>query len=176
MGIDIHGWVEFRSHDAWWGTIDVGNILPRNTAMFESLFGVRNVYGFKPVASKRGIPDDASDLVIEKFLEYDDNRYPSWITYEEVKGVEWNEEIVSIQICRYGAWYFHSTPRTIRDMEWNEGGIGKRYEQDGHKYRFIKVKRQLFVDREWELVFKWMGDLVELYGEENVRLVVWFDE
>ena len=61
MGCDIHCYVEYKNKaiDRWspfGGAINPG----RNYDIFAKLAGVRNYNGVKPVAERRGMPDDAA--------------------------------------------------------------------------------------------------------------------
>jgi hypothetical protein len=149
--------------------------LPRHYGMFELLFGIRSSYGFEPAVPLRGIPLDASDLVVADFLEFEDNLDPTWITCTELHDIDWDEEVTSIQVHTHGAWEFHSHTKIRGNVEWESEGYGKPYEEDGVNYRVVKAKRGVFKAREWQIVFGWMNDLAELFGPDNVRLVVWFD-
>jgi hypothetical protein len=175
MGTDIHGWIEFQSHEEWWAVVDAGCFLPRTYGMFGLLFGIQDTYGFEPVVPMRGIPVDASDVVVAKYLEFDDNHDPTWITCAEMNGIDWDYEVISVQEYQYGAWKFHSHIKHVEGTEWESEGHGKPYEQDGARYRVVNLKRKVFQGEKWMLVVKWMSDLSALYGADNVCLVVWFD-
>ena len=165
MGCDIHGWVEvalpkhiihvlnrvlnhfelekvalpryLKDNDKyrlWVPVLQIDYVVGRNYCMFGNLFGVRNYKLFEPIAAGRGIPDDVSDLVRNDYEGWGpDAHSESFITYKEVKSIDWNEK----------------------------GKVG--------------VKRKKCLTEDWKMVFKVMKFLAREYGDDNVRLVVWFD-
>src|SRR5579862_3951621 len=103
MGTNIYGWVEVRSlyveEPLWMAVLQIWPLLERNYLMFGSLFGVRNLAGFRPVAPERGIPADASTEVKQEFTadqaEYPaQSHWPSWISWQEIKAIDWEERTV----------------------------------------------------------------------------------
>jgi hypothetical protein len=86
MGTDIHGWIECyttnTNSDSW---IPIADLFPffrgRNYDAFACLFGVRNYAGFRPIAEDRGLPNDISKKVREKFPVEDGYHSYTWITY-----------------------------------------------------------------------------------------------
>ncbi len=153
MGTDISGWIEVYTPEIypggprrWTAVVNVVEIVARNYGMFGSLFGVRNDYGFRPIAPSRGIPADVSD----DLTDYDDVPLdsgsslwlPSWITWHEISEIDWDE-----YGSRPAPWQGTSTPARRRDM----------------------------LSTEWKTALDIMEVLARQFGEDNVRLVVWFD-
>lgn len=99
MGTDISGWVEVRApvtdqDPRWRAVVRIDWIVSRNYGMFGSLFGVRNDYGFRPIAPSRGLPHDVSselkgygDAPLESSPEW-----VSWITWREIREIDWGEQ------------------------------------------------------------------------------------
>jgi hypothetical protein len=58
------------------------------------LFGVRNAFGFRPLAEGRGLPDDASDGLRSELAAYggpDDVHGTTWLTCAELAATDWQE-------------------------------------------------------------------------------------
>lgn len=98
MGVNIFGSVEFRNAALdegrdwkdWHAVINAGIVLDQSYTMFGSLFGVRNRTSFAPIAACRGLPDDVSG-VIRSDAEQEGNHSFTWITWDELQAVDWNE-------------------------------------------------------------------------------------
>jgi hypothetical protein len=157
MGTDIRGWIEvFEVFDqprdlsgAWRAAVRIDNIVERNYGMFGSLFGVRNDYGFRPIAAERGVPFGiSSDLV--RYYEMpadpadrgpDWALSPTWISQRELQSVDWQE---------LGEQPEPGTP---------PGPLRRREE---------------VVTPGWRTVLDIMEVLARQFGDDGVRLVVWF--
>jgi hypothetical protein len=187
MGTDINGWVEvleinpgLRSpyHKQWVGLVKADNIVRRNYDMFGSLFGVANHTHLSPVVANRGLPGDLSEEVIDTYVRCEeDSVAPTWITWAEIKAIDWNEEAVDGRPHQY---------KLNHDGQWNyagksAGSIVGRTEGDSWMvgetlYRIERIKRRDMLDARWQLLFDLMQRLAQEYGDEGIRLVVWFDQ
>ncbi|MFZ3468569.1 hypothetical protein ACODT3_34335 [Streptomyces sp. 4.24] len=175
----------------------------RSYDAFGCLFGMRNFAGFRPLAEDRGLPKDVSDVVRAQFADWGvDGHSPTWISWAELKRVDWSEpaERVDARIHEYrrtdAGWVMTGKtgwdPRiaevaglsTVRDpgrlfryeahdlpegTEWPDG--------DDRLYRIGRITRRDAVapDGEWKPLWTVMETLAGLYGDERVRLTVWFD-
>jgi hypothetical protein len=89
--------VEIADDEAWYAVINAGQLLEQSYHTFGSLFGVRDRSRFSPIAAHRGLPDDASETVIEEGGTPPDGKnwsaYHShtWISWAELKAVNWAE-------------------------------------------------------------------------------------
>ncbi|MEU0271975.1 hypothetical protein [Streptomyces sp. NPDC006307] len=205
MGTDIHGFIEchrdYRNHEAdsfWHATIDVDHLkVPRNYDAFGCLFGVRDNGQFRPVAPVRGLPADASNRVREG-QETTAGRSASWVGWSEIKRVDWDEESAwhDAYVHEYsrdprGGWQFlqrhYSTPQRFIDLCGQPAHLARRPDEhfpegsqwvDGDVlYRVERLRRRDAVpDDEWGPVWTVMRTLADLHGDDNVRLVVWFDD
>ncbi|WP_351226092.1 hypothetical protein [Streptomyces sp. NPDC002133] len=205
MGTDISGFVECRAwhlhkeDEDWRAAIDLFFLnTTRNYDAFGCLFGVRNYANFRPLAADRGLPAGASETVraeLERLAQWygPDQAYgTTWITWAEIKEVDWDEpaEKADSRLHEYrqtpdglrltgkAAW----SPRFAQavglqpgeDREWPEGTewlIGDTL------YRSEKIRRRDAVPAtgEWKSVWTVMEALAAQHGDDNVRLVVWFD-
>ncbi|MFF1921758.1 hypothetical protein ACFVW8_14430 [Streptomyces sp. NPDC058221] len=208
MGADIHGFVECRSRwtdpeDVWSGAVDLELLyLGRDYDAFGCLFGVRNHAGFAPLAAERGLPELLSDAARTEFEAWDDTAHsPSWIGWDELKSVDWDEpaETTDRRIHEYeavdGSWVlvskavwsarFAAAARLPVDPAAGvAGGYGEETWPEGTEWRdaerLYRVERMLRRDAvpaegEWKPVWSVMEALAAVHGDENVRLTVWFD-
>jgi len=60
MGCDIHGSVEIFHQGEWKRVMDIGDISPRNYALFAELFGVRGYSSLESNYGGRGFPADVA--------------------------------------------------------------------------------------------------------------------
>ena len=212
MGADIFGWVEVRPdyYDAtsdieivrqWLGIVYAGILLDRNYDAFGCLFGVQNYANFIPVAAARGIPDNASTALKADFAAYDEAFGASWITWAELKALDWTEDAARAdsRIHRYerdaqghlvyvgkSAWassfaeqvFADRLEESVRAALLRPGSltfpVGQKWEIDGKVYRSEKLQRQDVLGDDWPMLFKLMETLANRYGDDGVRLVVWF--
>lgn len=163
LGCDILGWIEVRLVTHWYGTIWISPLVGRNYQAFDCLFGVRGSM-FRPVAARRGFPADVSPEVkwAASGLDYDEAlaftnveiqeglplgwHSPTWITLPEVKAIDPRERALE-----------PPPPRSLRHQ-----GVGE-----------LPTRRDV-LDRSWQRLFHQMDFLAEDFGEQGVRLVVWF--
>ncbi|MET9106296.1 hypothetical protein [Streptomyces zhihengii] len=205
MGTDISGFLEYRARQdghapAWHDAHDLDSLYGgRDYDAFGCLFGVRNYANFRPLAAHRGTPTDLSAGVRARFEQvaewYGEDGFHgvTWITWAEVKAVDWNEpaEKPDSRLHQY-----RETPHGLRMTgksawspafaeavglergevrEWPEGSewlVGDTL------YRSVVLRRADAVPPtgEWQPVWTAMEALAARHGDENVRLVVWFDD
>ncbi|WP_405495747.1 hypothetical protein [Streptomyces sp. NBC_00096] len=175
----------------------------RSYDAFGCLFGVRNSAGFRALAADRGLPEGASELVRGQFAEWGrDAHSPTWISWAELKRVDWAEpaERVDARIHEYrrtadgwvmsgkAAWdarvaetvglQMRRDPGRLFGYEAHDWPEGTEWpDGDDRLYRIGRLTRRDAVvpDGEWKPVWTVMETLAALYGDENVRLTVWFD-
>jgi hypothetical protein len=135
--------------------------------VFASLFGVRNSYGFTPLASARGLPSDVSYGVKHWMEESGVEHLPSWVTWQELAAMDWEEEgsnLTGLSFSEEEAAQQTSVVDTQPDPA-----------RPGSVLVFKHWKRRELVWPTWTTLFKVMETLAGHYGDEGVRLVVWFD-
>lgn len=103
MGTDISGFLEYRAprdnqEPTWYTAHDLSSLYGgRDYDAFGCLFGVRNYANFRPLAAYRGLPADASAAATARFAQltewYGEDGFhgTTWITWAEVKAVDWDE-------------------------------------------------------------------------------------
>ncbi|MFE5912270.1 hypothetical protein ACFQ6B_24745 [Streptomyces wedmorensis] len=204
MGTDMSGFVEYRAapggREAAWSTAhDLSSLNDtRNYDAFGCLFGVRNYANFRPLAANRGLPADASATVTARFTQLtewygeDGSHGTTWITWAEVKAVDWDEpaEKTDSRLHKY-----RQTPDGLRmtgKASWSpafaeavglETGEHRNWPEGSQwlvgdtLYRAVTIRRRHAVTEtgEWQPVWKAMEALAAQHGDDNVRLVVWFD-
>jgi hypothetical protein len=110
VGTDIYGWVEAQSRgDTWEGVIKIHQLVPRSHRMFSLLFGDKDD---DPgvIAGRRGIPMRHSLEVADSLRSGADPIYPSWISYEELAGIDWD-------LDDWRAYLGHGWTTLLRMME-----------------------------------------------------------
>ncbi|MBU8860533.1 MULTISPECIES: hypothetical protein [unclassified Micromonospora] len=195
MGTDIAGGVEIRPHGpgAPWQLADVSlDALPRHYDAFGLLFGVRNHAGFEPVAPGRGLPDDAgADLLA---LLADGGHDHTWVTWAQLASVDWSAQAPRVDDRIHEYELTSQGPRFVgkagqHGRAWREIA-GEHADHRGSSYpegtewraagRVWRVERLthgdvLRADPQLRALLDRMRELTDRYGDDNVRLVVWFD-
>lgn len=195
MGTDIWGWIETRDIDdeKWIAVTPLFFPLDhRNYDIFGSLFGVRNLAGFRPIAPARGLPEDCSDEVRQAF-EKANATFPgeffgaTWITWSEIKAIDGEEQGTVRMLNKYhkdsnGELVFAGTGRyergnlhTIEQSDASEqdllaervdwGQEGQTWVFGDVVYKVSYLRRKDAVDENWELVFKLIDLIARDYAE-----------
>ena len=147
--------------------------------MFSSLFAA--AYGsaqFRPVAANRGLPLDISEQASDDYLTWDCVMGETWVSLQEIQKVDWDEQAVDRRPRKYEAnssgqmvYVGESSDPLPTDMieEGSSWQVGKTL------FKIERASRRKSLRRDWQLLFRLMGELAADYGDENVRLVIWFD-
>lgn len=196
---------EVDEEDRRWMTFidNVGMWLGRSYDTFGMLFGVRNYANFDPIAAKRGLPENISDNLQEEVDYYDergllggiDFHSASYITFDEIEEIEWDEEAENadsrVHVYDDDGNFLHKASyvgsltdeerkriekgeTVTKTMEHGDPLSGVEQGDKTH-YKLEKITRQEALSGAWERLFDTLRDFAEVYGEENIRLVVWFD-
>ncbi|RAQ97019.1 hypothetical protein [Thermogemmatispora tikiterensis] len=202
MGVDITGWIECRQFfllesetTPWQPAISLGFLFhDRNYDAFGCLFGVKNYANFRPVAQGRGLPGDVSPEVQAEYERWSDEAFgTSWISWAEIKAIDWEEpaELPDARIHRYrraedGSLIFDGKAGWDKDFAEAVGhslieGVlgactwpeGQEWEIKGKIYRSVRLRRK-DTRASWEVTFSVMEALARHYGDDGVRMIVWF--
>ncbi|MFE7512265.1 hypothetical protein ACFU8I_13775 [Streptomyces sp. NPDC057540] len=205
MGTDIGGFIEYRmprddQQPAWYGAHDLSSLDDvRNYDAFGCLFGVRNFANFRPLAAGRGFPADASATVRARFAQLsewygeDGLHGTTWITWAEVKAVDWDEpaEKPDSRLHQYrqtqgglrmtgkASWSpAFAEAVGLEPGEVREWPDGSEWLVGDTLYRSVTLRRRDAVSESgaWQPVWEAMQELAEQHGDDNVRLVVWFED
>ena len=204
MGTDIHGWIEIATEltprmFTWSAVVSVGLLLDRDYDAFACLFGVTNYAYFQPIAPNRDIPSDASEIVQLEIANLagvpDALLWPTWIAWSEVQTIDWDEKTrhPDSRLHRYrreadghltyetkavwSAELAQITGHTLAEVTkqppiWLEG---QEWHTDTHVFRAEKLRRQDVLAEDWQMIFTIMKLLARRFGDQYVRLVVWFN-
>ncbi|HEY8983738.1 MAG TPA: hypothetical protein VIU15_29685 [Streptomyces sp.] len=83
-------WGEGDEDVVWQGAIDLFLLNSGNAYnALACLFGVRNSFGFRPLAEGRGLPGDASREVREQW--HGGTYGATWISWAELEAADWEE-------------------------------------------------------------------------------------
>ena len=188
MSTSIRGWIEIYlpEIEEWAAVTNISLLAKQSYNAYGCLFGVRNYSKFAPVAEERGVPIDASDVFKSETKGLEHHNSPSWITFNEIEAIDWDESVVDAYVHVYkrlengeyatssAAGYVPDTPfnRQVGDV-WVVDGKDTRFYDNGelHKVERITRKDALYA---FQVVFDIMAILAKQNGSENVRLVVWF--
>lgn len=182
----------------WLCAIDnVGMWVGRSYDLFGMLFGVRNYANFDPIAPKRGIPEEGSER-LEDRLDYFRNHEAgnligavdchshTYLTLKELNEINWEEttekedsrirvydeeDELQMKAARIGSL----SDDEVQRIEDGEEVVKENSDGEIRKYRREKMKKEEALSGAWEKLIEQMEMFGETYGEENVRLVVWFD-
>ncbi|MEV8510206.1 hypothetical protein AB0368_35995 [Actinoplanes sp. NPDC051475] len=190
MGTDIYGGVEVRKGGVWVAAgVDVGSW--RDYDAYGLLFGVRNYAGFEPVAASRGFPADA---VLRPMTRYPEVHDHSWVTWGELAQVDWtgpaprvDDRIHEYEVTEDGPVYrskarshgvrWRAVAGEDADPRGSAYSEGTEWRCGNTVWRVERLDRSEVLRRNAELreLLATMRSLAGEYGEDNVRLVVWFD-
>jgi hypothetical protein len=174
MGTDINGWVEIKPYTIWQGVIKINSILGRNYIMFGCLFDEKHY--FESVASHK--PTNKSSEVL-----YDGGVHHVWseqcLTYTQIKNINWSElsiEMMEHVYVRDGFDELHLIAGyELSDDDYTRLQKDTCFEKGCLIFKLEKIQRKDCLTPDWLRLFEFMRLLAEEFGEENVRLVVWFD-
>jgi hypothetical protein len=205
MGVDISGAIECRPEFGflpdpkvtWEYGIALGQLYcGRNYDAFGCLFGVQNFAGFEPVAAERGIPADAAECTRKQVQGFEPPAFSaSWIGWDEIEAIDWDERAVrpDARLHQYrrgedGEWHMTGkagmdpafaqhvglSPAEAAARSWPAGSewlIGDRL----YRSEVLARRGAIPAGSDWEPVWAVMKTMAGLHGNDNVRLVVWFD-
>ena len=166
----------------------------RDYDSFGCLFGVMNFVGFEPVAAGRGLPQDVARPTAElaaRSLHF----WSTWVSWAEIAAVDWSEPATrpDARIHEYvrgegGEWRLRGkagqNPQFARLVGMSTEEAAATQWPDGSEwldgdvlYRVETLTRADAVrpGGAWRPVWSVMETLAGLHGQDNVRLVVWFD-
>jgi len=180
MGCDIHGFLEYRyaNDKSWWDMCTIPD--DRNYDLFGILAGVRNYVNATPISKPKGIPEDASYRVKDGIKDWGvDGHSHSWLTWKEIKEYNWAEKYqdgrVSTIVINTGKELGKASYTSLQEESAEE--LAKR----GIKLVYLERTAKDLIPFEWKGFFDYMRYLAEGdestsgYGDENVRIVFWFD-
>lgn len=105
MSTEVSGMIECRPGARLWGPDDEDSVWVAGIDLLllnagnaydglACLFGVRNYFGFRPLAEDRGFPDDASEGLRREFADCGgphDVHGTTWLTWSELETTDWQE-------------------------------------------------------------------------------------
>lgn len=196
MRCDIHGVVEVNSHDRWSGAATLSPHVGRSYHTFGMLWGVRNNAAFDPAFPKRGFPEDRSRELKDRIEDWGGEEEigqihfhsPSYATVAELHDLDWDEEAEG-RDKRYTV-LDENKDSTGTKFGWAQGwseiisenkdalqhGEAIPNEDESMYIKQMKLTRRRALSGAWDwFIFDLLDTYAGKYGEENVRLTVWFD-
>ena len=184
---DIYGAVEIRSVGIWLSVIDISSLLMKHFDLHGCLFGIDNYAGYSPLFADRGLPPDCSDAILTDTQQYmSENGHPSWVLWSELRVVDWQErapvrdqritEFIREEESEIKVTKWLNDP----NWAWVRAALDRDPEAeilaDGRVFRRLVLRRSdCLVDTDFPLLMELMACLAERFGDDNVRMVVWFD-
>jgi uncharacterized protein YbdZ (MbtH family) len=183
MGTDIHGYIEFRLVDTlqyWRGVINIGPMAERYYHLFGYLFGVRGPGDkFLPVAPGRGMPPYVAEET-ELAFQSCEGEEATWIGWREFRdAIAAGQSIHAYQQSKNGELqaiekqWSQARPDYFSAIEQDQLKQGLGIKKDRYLYRY-EEDGPLPLGPGWQLIVELGDRLAQHYGEERVRLVVWF--
>ncbi|KJS55791.1 hypothetical protein VM98_11020 [Streptomyces rubellomurinus subsp. indigoferus] len=188
---------------AWYRAVDLSMLgMTRDYAAFACLFGVRDLSGhWQPVAADRGLPPDTSEHVRAAHASWGEVAFgATWLDWTEILAIDWDEPAIpratgitryrrlpdgTLQLRHRGDWSRgfarasgvdtrSADPTRIGELwaegtEWDVGTTVFRAERD-------RRRDAVPADGSWQPVWTVMRALAGVHGDQNVRLVAWFEE
>jgi hypothetical protein len=141
--------------------------------------------GFVPLAAGRGLPPDASPAVKRWSEPRRGDGHPdgffghTYVTCAELAAADWDESRTDPHVHCYG--------RSEATGEWIKVGTyrpepphgrcpGEAWMEEGVQCRARAITRGESLGGDFRLVYDLMIRLAQRFGDEHVRLVVWFDD
>lgn len=181
----MNAFVEVYQLDEWYEIINAGALLSQHSDLSGCLFGVDNTAGFRPLFANRGMPDDLSVNLAERFGSIQEHTFgASWVTAEELTAIQWDEpaerrdeRVHELRVSSMGEqlvtkWLNKPGHEDIRAaLEFVE-----EVRREDRVFRRPIIRRRDALDgTEFTTVLKLMSVLTDRYGVGASRLVVYFD-
>lgn len=200
--VECRAWLlhEDGEQTPWRAAVDLFFLnITRNYDAFGCLFGIRNYANFRPLAEGRGLPADPSETVreeLDRLSQWPDQAFgTTWISWAELKSIDWDERAATPDSRLHQYRQTDEGLKLIGKASWSAqfaraAGLaakpgdepqtwpeGREWLVDDVLYRSEVMTRRGAVPRdgEWKPVWTVMEALAALHGDDNVRLVVWFD-
>ncbi len=180
MGCDIHGHLEvcWGKSKSWWHVCNIPD--DRNYDLFGVFAGVRNYVNAIPISEPKGLPDNIGFIVKRdvKRLGIDGHSH-SWLTWKEIKEHDWDQTSIDGRVSTIklstGKEIGKASYTSLQDKPIEE------VHESGFDLKHLERAAKDLVSFVWRGFFDFMRHLAEGddgaegYGEENVRIVFWFD-
>ncbi len=190
----IYGAVEFWSEGQWLELVDIASLLAQHIGLNGCLFGVDNHAGYVPLFADRGLPRDCSATLLSRaersWAQAAQDSRASWALWSELARVDWEVRADDRRGTGAlgpddGGYDADASDAVIdkwlhdRRWVWARDALDRDpdlFGQSGIRIfrRFVPKRSDCLVNTEFPLVMKLMGCLAERFGDQAVRLVVWF--
>lgn len=171
MGCDIHGFLEIVS-ESW---VDCVHGIPDNRTydMFGLLAGVRNYTDCKPISNPRGLPEKVSWQVKDSLEKWGSDAHSrSWLSVKDFKEHDWELESLDGRVSTIdkntGKELSKASYTFLQDHP-------DEAEKQNVELKHLTRKAKDLIPFAWVCFIDYMKSLAENYGDENVRIVFWFD-
>ena len=183
----MYGAIEFRIGSMWCALSDISSLILQHYDLNGCLFGVDNYGSFTPLFPDRGIPSEyAESLRRDADLFTEIGAHPSWALWSELKSVDWSEPAAArdARITEYivegqGVERIVTKWHHKIGMKWVREALDRDPDSDVVSgdlifRRVIMRRSDALLDTDFPLVMKLMACLASRFGDDAVRLFVWF--
>jgi len=170
MGCDIHGYLEVVIKDS----ADTLHSIPtdRNYDWFGILADVRNYANQKPIDTPRGLPENVDLWAASDSNEPGHFHSHSWLSLRDFKEHDWDFEAINGRLSTVDKTTGEEKGKAVYTwLQDNPEEVAKRNVELKHLTR----KAKELIPYRWQCFIEYMGILAQKYGDENVRVVFWFD-
>ena len=171
MGCNIHGYLEILTDSGWYALQALSS--DRDYDSYGVLFGVRVYIEIPPVVEQRGIPEDAYYKTKEAYEEWNgDAHSPTWMNVKDLLAYDWDQTGPDERISTIDKYTGKETGKASYTY------LQEKPEEAAKMGVYLKhLERRAgdLLSDTWVETIKDMKKLSEKYGEEGVRVVVWFD-
>lgn len=168
MGCDIHGYLEVKESGKWRCEKEVPD--GRSYDWFGILAGVRNYVNAIPISEPRGIPNSLSKKVMEEIDDWQfDGHSHSWLTSKDFENYDWKQTFIDGRI---------STIEKATGKELSKAVYTNPKFLDKERFELksgLKRVAEELIPHFWVKFIAEMKELSKTYGDENVRIIFWFD-
>lgn len=171
MGCNIHGYMEILTENGWYALKNLSS--ERDYDTYGILFGVRVYIDIPPVVETRGFPEDAYYKTKREYEAWEgDAHSPSWMNVKDLLAYDWDQTGMDNRISEIDKYtgkekgkasYTHLQDRP------------EECEKRGVYLKHLERRAGDLLSNTWQEYIEEMKKLAEKYGEEGVRVVVWFD-
>ena len=167
MGCDIHGWLEIRRGEAWGSVHKVPN--DRTYDLFGILADVRNYVGLKPIAHPRGlVTEELSFWAKDDYGKWGPNAHSaSWLNWSDIEKYDWDQKSIDGRVS--------IVKKETGEERMKASYINPDSLSDDEEITHLERTAKDLVPLKWKGLFKEMAFFAQELGQENVRIVFWFD-
>jgi hypothetical protein len=171
VGCNIHGSFEILTETGWYALYPIPS--ERSYDSYGVLFGVRNYTNSVPVAEGRGFPEDAHWRTKKKNESWKmDAHSHTWMNFKDLEEYDWEQKSIDDRISTIDKFTGKETGKASYTYLQDNP---EKAEEMGVYLKHLERRAGDLLGETWRNIIEDMKILSEKYGNEGVRVVVWFD-